>query len=63
MGLEGLLEGNSLKVIFEANPVWRLTPVQPPMEMALLANRNYPTPARLAAAHRILKWVEECGGR
>jgi beta-lactamase class C len=89
VGLEGLVAGNSPKVVFEANPVRRLTPVRAPVEMALhnktgstngfgayvamvpgkkmgvalLANRNYPIPARLGAAHRLLKRVEECGGR
>jgi beta-lactamase class C len=87
--LEGLLAGNSPQVIFEANPVRRLTPVRAPLEMALhnktgstngfgayvamapgkkmgvalLANKNYPIPARLGAAHRILKRLEACGGR
>jgi beta-lactamase class C len=78
--LDRLLEAHSTQMMFEANPVTRISPPLPPqlnvlvnktgstngfsayvafvpakrIGIVMLANRNYPIPARIKAAHRIL---------
>lgn len=87
VSVEGLLEGNSPKVIFEANAAKALRPAREvrdavwhnktgstngfgtyvamvpgkKMGLVMLANKNYPIPARVKAGYRIMKAAEGCG--
>ncbi len=81
VSLAKLEDGNSARILFDANPAIALQPPQPPRDAAflnktgstngfatyvafipakkigivLLANKNYPIPARVAAAYEILR--------
>lgn len=81
--LQDLLAGNSYAMLYQATPVSRISPPEPPrrdvwinktgstngfgayvafiparrLGIVILANRNYPIPARVTAAYRILTAV------